>query len=80
MEENKEHEITGNGFIDAYNLGYEAGKRERQAEVDEADRKRSDYYWKMNEAQKREQEACAEIARLKAKNKKLKKQLKGLEN
>lgn len=71
MEENNKLEITGNDFIDAYNLGYEAGKREKQVEVDQAETKRSEYYWKLHDAEKSNKDLNEEIAALRAKNKKL---------
>lgn len=50
-EEKKALELTGNDFIDAYNLGYEAGKRDKQSEVEAARRDTWKQFDKRNEAE-----------------------------
>lgn len=66
-------ELTGNAFIDAYNLGYQAAKNEAEIEKQRS----SDRYWEQYReavaAKDRCKELEAEIGKLKAKVKKLKK-------
>ncbi len=71
-------DLTGNDFIDVYNLGFEAGRRDRQYEVDQAEKMRSDYYWAKVGIERKLQTAESKISVLKAKNKKLRKRLTAL--
>lgn len=69
--------LTGNDFIDAYNLGYQAGRDSRDTEVKEAEETRSRYYWEKVAAEK-ERDTMKELnAELRRRIKSLKKRLKG---
>ena len=61
-------ELTGNAFIDAYNLGYQAAKNEAEIEKKQS----SDLYWKQYgetvKAKGRCKELEAEIEKLKKRN------------
>lgn len=70
--------LTGNGFVDAYQLGFDAGSASRQHELDEEIKKRSDYYWKKDKAERRVKELEEENERLSKKLAKLKKRCKAL--
>ena len=70
--------LTGNGFIDAYQLGFDAGSASRQHEIDEAAKIRSDYYWGKDKAEKRVKELEEENEKLRKKVVKLKKRLRAL--
>lgn len=74
----KARPLTGNGFVDAYQLGFDAGSASRQHEVDEAEKKRSDYCWGKLEAEKRVKELEEENEKLRKKLSKLKKRCKAL--
>lgn len=69
--------ITGNGFIDAYNLGYEACMNIKEKEAENADIRRWDMMCQRDEARKERDASREEVVRLRAKVKKLKKRLKG---
>lgn len=75
-DEKNTPEITGNGFIDAYNLGYEAGKEIMKKDVANADDRRWSMMSERDDARKERDAARTEVIRLRAKNKKLKKLLK----
>lgn len=45
-------ELTGNGFVDAYNLGFEAGKTLVEQEKQHIDNRRWDEYRRANAAEK----------------------------
>ena len=70
--------LTGNGFVDAYQLGFDAGSASRQHEIDEAEKKRSDYYWDKDRAEKRAKELEEENEKLRKKVSKLKKRCRAL--
>lgn len=70
--------LTGNGFVDAYQLGFDAGSAYRQHEIDEAYKKRSDYYWDKDKAEKRVKELEEENEKLRKKVAKLKKRCRAL--
>lgn len=66
-------ELTGNGFIDAYNLGFEAGKTLVEQEKQCIDSRRWDEYRRANAAEKERDELKEEVLKLKKRIKKLKK-------
>lgn len=70
--------LTGNDFVDAYHLGFDAGSASRQNEVDKEIRERSEYYWAKDKAEKRVKELEAENEKLRKKVAKLKKRCKAL--
>ena len=70
--------LTGNDFIDAYQLGFDAGSASRQHEIDEETSKRSEYYWAKDKAEKRVKELEEENERLRKKVAKLKKRCRAL--
>ena len=74
----KERPLTGNGFIDAYQLGFDAGCASRQHEIDKANNDRSDYYWGKDKAENRVKELEEENEKLRKKVAKLKKRCKKL--
>lgn len=74
----KERPLTGNGFIDAYQLGFDAGSASRQHELDEESGKRSEYFWAKDKAERRVKELEEENARLRKRVAKLKKRCKKL--
>lgn len=77
-EMKKARPLTGNGFIDAYQLGFEAGSASRQHELDEESTKRSEYFWAKDKAERRVKELEEENARLRKRVAKLKKRCKKL--
>lgn len=74
----KARPLTGNDFIDAYQLGFDAGSASRQHELDEESKKRIDYYWAKDKAEKRVKELEEENDRLRKKVSKLKKRCRAL--
>lgn len=74
MEEKQE--LTGNDFIDAYNLGVEAGKKMQESAYKDSRGSWFEMYSQKNTAEKELAEAKADNAKLKEKVKKLKKKLK----
>lgn len=78
MNEEKQ-ELTGNNFIDAYNLGYRAGEISKQKDADNANSARWDECRRANKAEEERDAALEQVKRLKDKNKKLRKLLKKLE-
>ena len=66
-------ELTGNEFIDAYNLGFEAGKRLLEVEKQNIDSRRWDEYRRAQAAEKERDELREEVLKLKKRIKKLKK-------
>ena len=74
----KARPLTGNDFIDAYQLGFDAGSASRQRELDEEMSKRSDYYFAKTKAEKRVEELEEENGRLLKKVSKLKKRCRVL--
>lgn len=74
----KERPLTGNGFIDAYQLGFDAGCASRQHELDEESRKRSEYFWAKDKAERRVKDLEEENERLSKKLAKLKKRCRAL--
>lgn len=74
----KARPLTGNGFIDAYQLGFDAGVASRENEIHEAETKRSEYYWAKDKAERRVKELEEENAALKKKVAKLKKRCRAL--
>ena len=74
----KARPLTGNGFIDAYQLGFDAGSASRQHEIDKANNERSDYYWSKDKAERRVKELEEENEKLRKKLAKLKKRCKKL--
>lgn len=74
----KARPLTGNDFIDAYQLGFDAGSASRQHEIDEAKKTRSDYYWDKDKAEKRAKELEEENEKLRKKVSKLKKRCRAL--
>lgn len=70
--------LTGNDFVDAYQLGFDAGSASRQHEIYEAEKKRSDYYWDKEKAEKRVKELEDENEKLRKKVSKLKKRCRAL--
>ena len=70
--------LTGNGFVDAYQLGFDAGSASRQHEIDKANNERSDYYWSKDKAERRAKELEEENEKLRKKLAKLKKRCKKL--
>lgn len=77
-DEEAKKDITGNGFVDAYQLGFDAGSASRQHEIDEEEKKRSDYYWDKDKAEKRVKELEEENEKLRKKVAKLKKRCRAL--
>lgn len=79
-EERTEQALTGNAFIDAYNLGYEAGRISRnddvRSESDRAYRNYSSYSAEKDRADQLEER----VAELEAKVSKLRKKLKERRN
>lgn len=74
----KARPLTGNEFVDAYYLGFDAGQSALKHEIDDANSKKSELYWKKLEAEKRIGELEKENAELKKKIAKLKKRCKAL--
>ena len=74
----KARPLTGNDFVDAYQLGFDAGSASRQHEIDEAEKKRSDYYWSKDKAERRAKELEEENEKLRKKVAKLKKRCRAL--
>lgn len=74
----KARPLTGNDFVDAYQLGFDAGSASRQHEIYEAEKKRSDYYLDKDKAEKRAKELEEENDRLRKKVSKLKKRCREL--
>lgn len=74
----KARPLTGNDFVDAYQLGFDAGSASRQHEIDAAEKKRSDYYWDKDRAEKRVKELEEENEKLRKKVAKLKKRCRAL--
>ena len=74
----KARPLTGNGFVDAYQLGFDAGSASRQHEIDEAEKKSSNYYWGKDKAEKRVKELEEENEQLRKKVAKLKKRCRAL--
>ena len=74
----KARPLTGNEFVDAYNLGFDAGKSALQHKLDDVESKKSELYWKKLEDEKRVGELEKENAELKKKIAKLKKRCKAL--
>ena len=74
----KARPLTGNDFVDAYQLGFDAGSASRQHEIDEAEKKLSDYYWDKDRAEKRVKELEEENEKLRKKVAKLKKRCRAL--
>lgn len=74
----RERPLTGNDFIDAYQLGFDAGSASRQHELDEEADKRSEYFWAKDKAERRVKELEEENARLRKRVAKLKKRCKAL--
>ena len=70
--------LTGNDFIDAYQLGFDAGKASRQQEIDESQNRRSELYFAKDKAEKRVKELEDENDRLRKKVAKLKKRCRAL--
>lgn len=70
--------LTGNDFIDAYQLGFDAGKASRQQEIDESQNRRSELYLAKDKAEKRVKELEEENDRLRKKVAKLKKRCRAL--
>lgn len=70
--------LTGNGFVDAYQLGFDAGKASRQQEVDESQKERSEYYLAKYKAENRVKELEEENEKLRKKVSKLKKRCRAL--
>ena len=70
--------LTGNDFIDAYQLGLDAGKALRQQEIDESQNRRSELYFAKDKAEKRAKELEEENDRLRKKVVKLKKRCRAL--
>jgi len=63
----KERPLTGNDFIDAYQLGYDQGIREMNGKLEKAETEKSNNYWGKYNAEKERDELKAEVERLKAK-------------
>ena len=74
----KSRPLTGNDFVDAYYLGFDAGKSSLQHELDNVTNKRSEFYLDKINAEKRAAELEKENAELKKKISKLKKRCKAL--
>ena len=70
--------LTGNDFIDAYQLGFDAGSASRQRELDDEGKKRSEYYWAKDKAERRAKELEEENEKLRKKVSKLKKRCRAL--
>lgn len=70
--------LTGNDFVDAYQLGLDAGKALRQQEIDESQNRRSELYFAKDKAEKRVKELEEENDRLRKKVAKLKKRCRAL--
>jgi ubiquinone biosynthesis protein UbiJ len=80
----EKRELTGNDFIDAYNLGVDAGKQMSRVQYEDSRASWFDMYTQRNDAVNENErlkgevaELKAEAARLESKVKKLKKKLKG---
>ena len=74
----KERPLTGNDFIDAYQLGFDAGSASRQHEIDETQNRRSELYFAKDKAERRVKELEEENERLRKKMSKLKKRCRAL--
>ena len=74
----KARPLTGNEFVDAYYLGFDAGKSALQHELDDVKSKKADIYFEKIDAEKRIGELEKENAELKNKIAKLKKRCKAL--
>ena len=72
-EMNMARPLTGNDFVDAYQLGFDVGKALRQRELDDEANKRSEYYWAKDKAERRAKELEEENEKLRKKVSKLKK-------
>lgn len=70
--------LTGNDFIDAYQLGFDAGRASLQKELDDETSKRSEYYWAKDKAERRAKELEEENEKLLKKVSKLKKRCRAL--
>lgn len=70
--------LTGNDFIDAYQLGFDAGKASRQQDIDESQKRCSEFYFAKDKAEKRVKELEEENDRLLKKVAKLKKRCRAL--
>lgn len=77
-EMKKARPLTGNDFIDAYQLGFDAGSASRQHEIDEETSKRIEYYWAKDKVERRVKELEEENERLSKKLAKLKKRYHAL--
>ena len=77
-EMKKERPLTGNDFIDAYQLGFDAGRASRQHDLDDEARKRNEYFWANDKAERRVKELEEENERLRKKLAKLKKRCRAL--
>ena len=74
----KARPLTGNGFIDAYQLGFDAGCASRQHELDEEKAKLGEYFTAKINAERRVKELEEENERLSKKLAKLKKRCRAL--
>ena len=74
----KARPLTGNEFVDAYYLGFDAGKSALQHELDDVTSKKADIYFEKIDAEKRVGELEKENAALKKKIAKLKKRCRAL--
>ena len=70
--------LTGNDFIDAYQLGFDAGCASRQHDLEDEAKKRSEYFLAKDKAERRVKELEEENERLRKKVSKLKKRCKAL--
>lgn len=70
--------LTGNDFVDAYQLWFDAGKASRQQDIDEAQSRRSELYFAKANAEKRVKELEEENEKLRKKVSKLKKRCRAL--
>lgn len=77
-EMKKARPLTGNGFIDAYQLGFDAGCASRNHELEEESRKRNEYFWAKDKAERRVKELEEENEKLRKKVSKLKKRCRAL--
>ena len=74
----KPRPLTGNDFVDAYYLGFDAGKSSLQRELDDVTSKKSELFWDKMNAEKRADDFEKENAELKKKISKLKKRCRAL--
>lgn len=74
----KERPLTGNDFIDVYQLGFDAGCASRNHELEEESTKRSEYFWAKDKAERRVKDLEEENERLRKKVSKLKKRCRAL--